>query len=414
MNIDQKIFIIGAGISGLSTAYYLTEKGYNNIEIFESSKFTGGRCRSFYSKKLDCDIDNGNHLILNANKNLLGIINKLGKNSAFYKSERADFEIFDYKSDKLKTINNSLPKASINEYIKLVKNIALKKNAEDLTVERVFQDSPNLYKDFFDLVSRSILNTKSESADFKYLQNVFKIAVKSSFPKIFSGLGYLTPKSNWGDGLIKPLTQLLENRGVKIHYGKALKDFKRDDRGRLIKNIKIGDEILECKDNILICALSGNIASKIFKIETPKKYNAIMNIHFRKDIKIENSIIGVNSNLIDWIFIKDNAISTTTSDYKNEGKNQDEIIDESYKIIKSALAKKGYRLDDKVPNAQIIVEKKATFSCSIGEIEKRPQTKSYEYKNLYFCGDYISNGLPSTLEGCLINSKKLSDILDKV
>jgi len=36
------IAIIGAGISGLSTAYYLEKAGFNNITIFEQSNFIGG------------------------------------------------------------------------------------------------------------------------------------------------------------------------------------------------------------------------------------------------------------------------------------------------------------------------------------------------------------------------------------
>ena len=39
-----------------------------NVEIYESAKFPGGRCRSFYDKKTNIEIDNGNHLVFSANK----------------------------------------------------------------------------------------------------------------------------------------------------------------------------------------------------------------------------------------------------------------------------------------------------------------------------------------------------------
>lgn len=40
--LDDKIAIIGAGFSGLSTAYHLVEKGYTNIEILEQKDRVGG------------------------------------------------------------------------------------------------------------------------------------------------------------------------------------------------------------------------------------------------------------------------------------------------------------------------------------------------------------------------------------
>ena len=41
----KKIVIIGGGISGLSTAWKLSEKGYK-VEIIESNKFIGGLAKS--------------------------------------------------------------------------------------------------------------------------------------------------------------------------------------------------------------------------------------------------------------------------------------------------------------------------------------------------------------------------------
>ena len=39
---DEKVAIIGAGPAGISCAYYLAEKGYNNVTVFEKNKEPGG------------------------------------------------------------------------------------------------------------------------------------------------------------------------------------------------------------------------------------------------------------------------------------------------------------------------------------------------------------------------------------
>lgn len=43
-----KIVIIGAGLTGLSTAYHLEKKGYFDYKIFEKDSTVGGLCRSVY------------------------------------------------------------------------------------------------------------------------------------------------------------------------------------------------------------------------------------------------------------------------------------------------------------------------------------------------------------------------------
>ena len=65
--IKKKIYIIGSGLSGLSAAIH-SQKKKMNVEIYESAKYPGGRCRSFYDKKTNIEIDNGNHLVFSANK----------------------------------------------------------------------------------------------------------------------------------------------------------------------------------------------------------------------------------------------------------------------------------------------------------------------------------------------------------
>lgn len=45
-NINPRIAIIGAGPSGLLTAYYLQERGYTNVIVLEKLGRVGGRCRS--------------------------------------------------------------------------------------------------------------------------------------------------------------------------------------------------------------------------------------------------------------------------------------------------------------------------------------------------------------------------------
>lgn len=49
------VAIIGAGFSGMLTAYLLEQKGYN-VTIFEKEEYTGGHCRTLFSKNIHWEL----------------------------------------------------------------------------------------------------------------------------------------------------------------------------------------------------------------------------------------------------------------------------------------------------------------------------------------------------------------------
>ena len=69
--------IIGAGLSGLSAAVRVAERG-GRVSVYDSAGQAGGRCRSFFDKHLERDIDNGNHLIMSGNKSALDFLKIIG------------------------------------------------------------------------------------------------------------------------------------------------------------------------------------------------------------------------------------------------------------------------------------------------------------------------------------------------
>ncbi|MCK4427078.1 MAG: NAD(P)-binding protein, partial [candidate division Zixibacteria bacterium] len=76
----MKIGILGAGLSGLSLAYFLQNtKKISNIEILEKEEEVGGLCRSFNLNGIYHDI--GPHIIFSKDKKILEVmLNVLGDN----------------------------------------------------------------------------------------------------------------------------------------------------------------------------------------------------------------------------------------------------------------------------------------------------------------------------------------------
>lgn len=67
------VHIIGMGISGLSAAFTLTRAGVS-VALYDAAARAGGRCHSFFDKRLNAQIDNGTHLMLGANTALLNML----------------------------------------------------------------------------------------------------------------------------------------------------------------------------------------------------------------------------------------------------------------------------------------------------------------------------------------------------
>ncbi|WP_195282613.1 protoporphyrinogen/coproporphyrinogen oxidase [Harryflintia acetispora] len=69
----MKIIILGAGLSGISTAYFLQKKpGVESITLIEKSSATGGLCRSIRSGKYTYDI--GPHILFSKDKEMLELM----------------------------------------------------------------------------------------------------------------------------------------------------------------------------------------------------------------------------------------------------------------------------------------------------------------------------------------------------
>jgi len=352
--MSKKIYIIGAGISGLTAAYYLRKKGFE-IEIFESTKMAGGRCRAFFDSKLGLQIDNGNHLCLNINKNLLELIQdvNIADNFDFYPSR---IRMYDSKQ------------ASYFEYKSLVYLPKVLK----------FNDKIKLIK--------------------------FLLFFKSNINNLFSKAPALRRKS-----FISPIEQHLITMGVDINYNTPLTSVRKSNNQ--INALEFNDkkELIVSDDDLIIFATPHFVTKKLLgenSIELDD--NPIVNIHYKYTNLSSNGILGVtNSKYVEWIFMKKDHTSITVSaasDIINESNN--DLAEKAWKIVSKTLNAK-----EALPDFRVIKEKRATFSCDDSNLYKRPD-KIKLGKNLYITGDYIKNTLPSSIEGSVFNAKNLVNLIN--
>ena len=93
-----KIFVVGAGLAGLSAAAILAERGAS-VTVLEGAGQAGGRCRSYFDSALRAVIDNGNHLVLSGNRAVNDYLARIGAKEGLAGPPRAEFAFVDLETN---------------------------------------------------------------------------------------------------------------------------------------------------------------------------------------------------------------------------------------------------------------------------------------------------------------------------
>lgn len=107
----EDIIILGAGLAGISTAYFLQQTGYSgNITIIEKEKVIGGLCRTIRKNKYAYDI--GPHILFSKDKEMLTLMLEVLEDNNYL---RRSNQIF-YKERHIQyPFENDLSKLPANE-----------------------------------------------------------------------------------------------------------------------------------------------------------------------------------------------------------------------------------------------------------------------------------------------------------
>ena len=380
-----------------------------NVNIFESSNLIGGRCRSFFEKKLNLEIDNGNHLVFSANENFYELcrlvdscstVKKLPPYFQFYDLKNNHHWDFDFSNRGVMDLflnKKTIPNSNFIDFFSVLKFLFV---AKQKTVKELVGNS-KIFSTLWDPLTLGVMNTSSELASARILSNVLK-------KTIFKGERYChiyQPKKNWNDSIINPCKIFLNKSGCEINLKNILKKIEIKDNH--VTELKFINKIVSVKKNdIVLLAIPPSNFIKFFpEFNIPQSYNSIVNIHFKISKKMRNhfphQIIGFINSLSHWIFIKEKYLSVTISNanYLNN-ENSEDIAKKIWKEICSYL-----NIRSTLPNYQVVKEKKATIVQSPDNfmaISKLNQLPS----NLKIAGDWTQTNLPCTIEGSILSGKK--------
>ncbi len=412
-----KVLILGAGLSGLSAGIYLSEAGVD-VTILDSSIISGGRSRSFFHKRLNCEIDNGQHLIMGCYSNTLDYISKIKSTEELQIFKTIDFTFVNKKGEKSRfkvpqkfyPLNvfyalfkfNLLSLTEKIQILKLFLKIKFKlKVSRNLTTKDWLHSenqSENSINSFWKVLNDSILNTNIEES----LAEVFLLTLKEIFLKGQKKIQTILPRTNLDKLLIKPAISFLLKNNTEINLGEKADEIVIENN-KIIKVIT-KKNIYQDFDYIISAVPFTNLKKLLPEISKNEfKYNSIVTVYiWLKQNPFKEKFIALLNANFHWLFNHNDYITVLKSDA-----NDISILDKNkiMEICISELEEFFSEFDKKyIEKFEVIKERKATFAVTPNS-KKIRNNINISFDNLFIAGDWTNTGLPGTIEGAILSGK---------
>jgi squalene-associated FAD-dependent desaturase len=408
-----RVYVIGAGLAGLSAAVNLVARGAR-VTLIEGANQAGGRCRSYFDTALDQVIDNGNHLVLSGNPAVHRYVQTIGALPRLQGPQHARFAFFDVTTGARWIIRPNdgplawwilaparrVPGTHLGEYLAILNLLGAK---EDARVENVISCHGALWDKLLAPLLLAALNTDPRRASARLAAAVIRQTLfrggRAYCPRIAS--------PHLADAFVAPALSFLEQHGVSVILGKRVRKLLFEDAR--IKGLELAGQsiALEPQDKMVLAVPSWVATDLVPQICAPSGFRAIINGHFALPAPSgAEPIIGVIGGVAEWIFAFSDRLSVTVS-------GADRLLDEDRDSLALRLwadVAAAHQLTCPLPRWQIVKERRATFAATPKEDSRRPGQITL-WRNLVLAGDWVQTGLPATIEGALRSGETAAELI---
>ena len=399
--------IIGAGVAGLATAVSLARAGHA-VTLYEASGQAGGRCRSYFDARLDCAIDNGNHLLLTGNKATMRYLADIGAGDELVGPASACFPFLDLGTGRrwqlrpnagrlpwwILDTRRRVPDTRVWNYLS---GLRFAVAGADRTVTDCVGDRGVLFEKFWEPLAVAALNSPARAGAACLLWPV----LRETFGKGEAACRPRIARTGLSGTFVDPAMDLLHRRGAAVRFGTRLRGIAYE--GSEARVLDFGTETLALKDGdrVVLALPPPAAASLVPDLTVPDESHAIVNAHFRLSepagLPAELPFLGLVGGTAQWLFVRGAVASITIS-------AADDMVDEQPGVIarktwRDVAAALG-RDPDPLPPYRVVKEKRATFAQTPAQVKLRPGTRS-RFANVYLAGDWIDTGLPATIESAV-------------
>jgi len=414
--MTNRIHVVGAGLAGLAAAVRLSSQGVA-VTLHEAAGHAGGRCRSFHDKLTDRHIDNGNHLILGGNLEVLAYVGAIGAKPNLREIRPARFAFLDLTSGQRWSLepgswlwwifqDSRLP-PGVGAIGLVADALRLATAAPADAIAERLDAAGQRFRRLWAPLAVAALNTEAEIASARALWAV----VRETLLKGEAASRPLVAVHGLSEAFVEPALQTLARQGAEVRFGARLKGLD-DDRARVIRMAFAERTIaLEPGDQMVLAVPPAQAQALLPALPAPTAYSAILNAHFvlpeGVGLPAETPFLGLLGGTAEWLFQRADVLSVTVSAANRFAAVTDrEIAALIWRDLAPVLGLAG----GPVPAHRLIIEKRAT-PAQVPAWEIRRPGPETPFSNLVLAGDWTRTGVPATLEGAVRSGHRAAEIV---
>lgn len=407
------------------------------VHLIESARQPGGRARSirFDNRR----VDNGQHLVTGACRNMLALMSEVGVNP-----ERA-FQRIPLSLTLKNGVNTSLRlktlmlPAPLHLFTALLfsRGLSIKDRlmatcfghrlnkirlhaSEDISVDALLHDerqSPALVQKLWQPLCIAILNTPVSEASAR----IFLRVMCDTFLQHRSHSDLMFAKMSLTELLPLPCSEYLKKHGALVSLGQRVTAVELS--GDSVESVWIGRQQLQARQ--LILATPHGITQRLLSphktlSETCNRLAklsdepvATLYLQYPADVRLPEPMLGLEGTTAQWIF--DRRFCQQPGLMAVVVSARGEHTGWSTQVFTTNIIRELENCFPHWPAPQqtlLVREKRATFSCPAGVDNDRPACNT-AVKGLWLAGDYTGNGLPATLEGAVRSGVECAEMLSQ-
>jgi squalene-associated FAD-dependent desaturase len=417
--------IIGGGWSGLTAAVKLSQQGHP-VHIVESAKHFGGRARSVEWQ--DKSIDNGQHIIIGAYKQMLAmmqlvgvdpetVFNRLTINLSIYDTEFSPLHLsaegkLPWPWSLAWNVLRSAGFSGLKHLIVLQHSIPKLLKKDDITVLEWLEQGKQpkrLIKQLWEPLCLATLNTSTDQASAHVMAHV----LRDSLGQDQNSADLLIPRCALGELFPESALKFIAQHGGEVSKQTRIAEIVTED-GEVQGAITTKGRFIDA--NNIIIATAPDQASQLLAshVRFPRpRQNPITTVYLQypEHCRLPKPMLGMTGTTSHWLFDRSpqhpGLISVIISaDGEHEQLSKQELIE----LISEEVHLQVPELPKEALDAYVVREKRATFMCTVTNHKQRLQCQT-AIQGLFLAGDYIANNYPATIEGAVMNGQRCAEYI---
>lgn len=419
-----RVHVVGAGLAGLACAVALARRGLA-VSLHEAAGQAGGRCRSYHDSRLDCRVDNGNHILLSANAAALSYLEEIGSRDSLTGPAEAAFPFYDLRSGARWVLRPNagrlpwwifsaarrVPDSRPGGYLAALR---LARAGADATVADRLDSHDPLWARFWEPLTVAALNTAPREASARLLW----LVLRETFGRGGAACRPLVARDGLGPSFVDPALMLLRRAGVEIRFNRRLR--RIEFAAERVARLHFGDDsVLLGRTDFAVLAVPPAAAAELLPgLAAPDGMRPIVNAHIRMSatpplpagMRPELPLLGLIGGLGQWLLLRGRIASLTVS-------AANEVVDRPVEALADTLWREtadALGLDPTPrPPIRIVKERRATFAQTPDALRRRPPACT-AWQNLALAGDWTDTGYPATIESAVRSGRAAARLVTAI